>query len=109
MGYGSEVRQFLVKHRFDLTDVHAEKQLREGASHVLKADLLAEQRLVLKLCKLWPDTPVLCEEAEHSELPKQVPSVHLLPYRDNVTDLSDTLISVDGLDGSALYKVVPNV
>lgn len=96
-------RELLVNDRLSLTVVHAEKQLREGASSVLAADLLAEQHLVPELCKLWRGVPVLCEEAENSGLAKLAPDVTLLPYSDNVNTLPQDAISVDGLDGSALY------
>lgn len=96
-------RKMLVNDRLSLTGIHAEKQIREGSSAVLAADLLAERRLVPELCKLWPGMPVLCEEAENSGLASLIPGVRLLPYGDSVSDLFQTTISVDGLDGSGLY------
>lgn len=69
----------------------------------MKADILAEQMLVPVLCTLWPNVPVLCEEADHSGLPGLAPEITLLPYEDSNRDLPETCISIDGLDGSALY------
>ncbi len=99
-----ETRAFLLEKRLELTGIRTLKVLREGTSSVLEADLLSEQRLVPELCKLWPNISVLCEEAENSGLATILPSgTILLPYKDDVSDLPDTMMSVDGLDGSALF------
>lgn len=99
-----DVRSYLMVNRGELTGTATTKQLRETESAVLTADLEAERRLVPALCQLWRNFAVLCEEAEHSELPQLVPEAHLLPYRDHVTTLPHSYMSVDGLDGSSLYK-----
>lgn len=97
------VRGDLVREWSRFAEDHGEKQQREGASMVLKADLYAEQNLVPVLCELWPDVPFLCEEAENSGLAGLVPGIQLLPYGDDVVDLPENFVSVDGVDGSALY------
>lgn len=93
----------LCNDRLTLTSIQAEKHRREGSSRVLAADLLAEQYLVPELCAFWPGLPVLCEEAEHSGLARLAPGISVLPHSDDVVTLPQDLISVDGLDGSALY------
>ncbi len=97
-----KVRDMLLWDRLSLINVTTEKTLREGTSAVLAADLLAERQLVPAACEVWPGLPVLCEEAENSGL-QELENIILLPYRDDVVDLPPDYISVDGLDGSALY------
>ena len=107
--YEEAVEEFLIiagslrEKRHELTGIASAKELREGPSDVLAADLQSERRLVPELCKLWPGVPVLCEEAGTSNLSELVPDVDVLPWGDDVTDVPPKVISVDGLDGSALY------
>lgn len=95
-----QTRDGLLEKWPSFTGVAAEKA--QGA--VLEADLWAERKLVPKLMKQWPNVPVLCEETENSNLSTLVDGIELLPYRDTVVNLPVTLMSVDGVDGSALYK-----
>jgi fructose-1,6-bisphosphatase/inositol monophosphatase family enzyme len=46
---------------------------------------------------------VLCEEAGNSNLSDIAPGVDILPWGDDVADLPPMFMSVDGLDGSALF------
>ncbi|HLC48828.1 MAG TPA: inositol monophosphatase family protein [Candidatus Andersenbacteria bacterium] len=97
------VRTGLLEDWEKFAGIQGSKQQREGASTVLKADLWAEQRLVPVLRYLWPGVPFLCEEAGNSGLATLVPGIELLSWDDDVTNLPDNFVSVDGVDGSALY------
>lgn len=97
------VRELLLENRLELTLSSTTKCVGDTTGILLAADFEAERRIVPHMCEMWPGIPVLCEEAEHSALAELVPDIQLLPYTDNVADLPDSYISVDGLDGSALY------
>lgn len=98
-----QTRRSLVSNWERMRHPTGEKQLLEGGSTILAADQWAEQQLVPILHELWPDEPFLCEEAGTSELDKIVPGISLLPWGDKVADLPKNLVTVDGVDGSALY------
>src|SRR3989338_7409673 len=97
--YEEAVEEFLIiagslrEKRHELTGIASAKELREGPSDVLAADLQSERRLVPELCKLWPGVPVLCEEAGSSNLSELVPDVDVLPWGDDVTDVPPKVIS----------------
>jgi 3'-phosphoadenosine 5'-phosphosulfate (PAPS) 3'-phosphatase len=98
-----ETRRSLVANWSTMRHPKGVKELLEGGSTVLAADLWAEQQLVPVLHELWPGQPFLCEEAAALELDKIVPGIELLPWGDNVDNLPKDLVTVDGVDGSALY------
>lgn len=95
--------QILLNDWEKLTGIATEKENREGSSSVLHADWVAEKAYVPLLAQLWPNVPVLCEEAGTSGVADLIPGVSILPHEDDVTDLPPTFFSADGVDGSALY------
>jgi fructose-1,6-bisphosphatase/inositol monophosphatase family enzyme len=97
------VRDSLVSNRSKLLGIEKQKELDTGMGEVMAADLWAERELVPHVHHMWPKLPVLCEESENSGLAELVPGIKLLPYKDDISTLPDDFISVDGLDGSALY------
>ncbi|HLC48831.1 MAG TPA: inositol monophosphatase family protein [Candidatus Andersenbacteria bacterium] len=95
--------QLLIDDWGRLTGIVSEKEILEGSSSVLHADWIAEKAYVPLATKLWPNVPVLCEEAGTSGVADLISGVSLLPHEDNVIDLPSDFISADGVDGSALY------
>lgn len=100
------VREFLIRERRRLLSVVATKKLAGGVRSTVRwADLLAEQRLIPPLVRLWKGFPVLCEEAAHNpKLKKLAKEVGFLPCESGFTMLPEDYLSVDGLDGSPPYE-----
>lgn len=99
------MRQRLTQKKMwrELTGVAAVKTTSTGTGDVLRADWLAEQTLAPVLVDLWPNLPLLCEEAETSGVRDLIPGTTILPCTDATVDLPSNLITLDGVDGSAQY------